>query len=1004
MIINKNSKTKGFTLVELLVTIVLLGVVMVVAIPRVSRWISRSQTESRETMEQTLLMAARSYGEENSSSLPKAIGDSTYITAKELKKSSYLKDDLVDYKNNSCMNDSTVMVYKSNKGYTYTPFLYCEGDTVPAQIVPEKPSIGITFTDELGNPIDPTKEEDASKNVSIARVDIDIKGNSAGTLNLDGYSYSISVQFDDTAEDKYVEIYNSGSINIGDSSSIKVRKSLSEFVDITTLTKVRVIVKANNVAGGTNEFSLDSSYKDYEGPRCGDTSGEPGVNSWDHTVKKRTISVQCIDGNGSGCVRDTFVKTFYEEMDTGIITIEDNAGNKTNCVVRVHIDWTAPTVTMKTYKRNADGSKGEEVASITASDSDNNKTLSSYKYGYGTASWLNKANYPYGVYYEVTATDVFTSVDGVWSENPANKKEKDAGVNNLTTKYNHNFSASPVNGFVLNADGWRLGTYVVSDLGGNKAKISVKAPLDRKDPGCTSSGGSTAWGKNPVVLKGTCSDEISGCKNSYIEKRITADTNSNGMSPGSVEDNANNSTVCPANQKVLIDNTPPNRPTVQLYKWKSKNSSDPTSSSGLNSYTSSQNGWSNIYIFATHSNVSDGNGSGIKNYQYVTTGVVGNHGSNSAGVNGDYYNFKKEGKSTIKWRACDNLNNCSSYSDLAYVNVDTVAPTISSIGYKYRSSTYGSNDKCQLYPNSNCNLVVAGSGVSKRLHIYSSSDRDRCKSEVRRGLNDSSSCTKSYKTDSINKPANESISWIRNIFSVNSGSSYVQILPSTLSATDATSGISNKYIYFRDTVDEGVTSSSGTLFYRSNSYYLISNSERRMTTGTRGSSYQIIVTDQAGNSSTWNLVVVYSGVCVYKDFWKYTPMDYDIKNKGYFATGWVERFYIRTFFGVENVVALHSWTYYSDNTYHILPGEGKCDNRSDNKGVGCQLHGWYKIGSHTYFFNTNEFDINITPNGSIVTGHNVRACENSSYYLIPPEGGCNTYYITRWCNGSGHCS
>ena len=155
-------------------------------------------------------------------------------------------------------------------------------------------------------------------------------------------------------EDKYVEIYNSGSINVGDSSSIKVKKSLSEFVDITTLTKVRVIVKANNVAGGTNEFSLDSSYKDYEGPRCGDTSGEPGVNSWDHTVKKRTISVQCIDGNGSGCVRDTFVKTFYEEMDTGIITIEDNAGNKVTYTLILKIDRTPPPVlTLSMYREDS---------------------------------------------------------------------------------------------------------------------------------------------------------------------------------------------------------------------------------------------------------------------------------------------------------------------------------------------------------------------------------------------------------------------------------------------------------------------------------------------------------------------------------------------------------------------------------------------------------------------------------------------------------------------------
>ena len=57
--------------------------------------------------------------------LPKAIGETTIITAMDLRSANYIKEDLYDANKKKCMN-SRVRIYKYNKsGYTYTAYIYC---------------------------------------------------------------------------------------------------------------------------------------------------------------------------------------------------------------------------------------------------------------------------------------------------------------------------------------------------------------------------------------------------------------------------------------------------------------------------------------------------------------------------------------------------------------------------------------------------------------------------------------------------------------------------------------------------------------------------------------------------------------------------------------------------------------------------------------------------------------------------------------------------------------
>lgn len=76
---------KGFTMIELLAAIVILGILSVTAIVAVTRLTEKARKEDERQYEQTLKMAAESYMQANPSELPKVIGETTFVTAKELK-------------------------------------------------------------------------------------------------------------------------------------------------------------------------------------------------------------------------------------------------------------------------------------------------------------------------------------------------------------------------------------------------------------------------------------------------------------------------------------------------------------------------------------------------------------------------------------------------------------------------------------------------------------------------------------------------------------------------------------------------------------------------------------------------------------------------------------------------------------------------------------------------------------------------------------------------------
>ena len=146
-------------------------------------------------------------------------------------------------------------------------------------------------------------------------------------------------------------------------------------------------------------------------------------------------------------------------------------------------------------------------------------------------------------------------------------------VNDGEFQLSKSYIDDSVGNVILSSDGVNQVKLVTYDQYGNSCTtISDEYYIDKTAPSCVSSGGSDEWTNSSITIKGTCSDNGSGCVED-ISKTYDSDTNTATASPGTVYDKAGNSTVCPADQTVRIDKTAPSCGSItgQSTVWTNKN-------------------------------------------------------------------------------------------------------------------------------------------------------------------------------------------------------------------------------------------------------------------------------------------------------------------------------------------------------------------------------------------------------------------------------------------------
>lgn len=113
-------KEKGFTLVELLVVIVIIGLLGLIAYPAISNLINDSRSDLANAQEQSIKNAAKNWVSDHPYSIPKYNGDELIISLCQLKIGSYIEPKLINPITNNMYDDKTKIVIKNNSNkYEY---------------------------------------------------------------------------------------------------------------------------------------------------------------------------------------------------------------------------------------------------------------------------------------------------------------------------------------------------------------------------------------------------------------------------------------------------------------------------------------------------------------------------------------------------------------------------------------------------------------------------------------------------------------------------------------------------------------------------------------------------------------------------------------------------------------------------------------------------------------------------------------------------------------------
>ena len=418
----KNNK-KGFSLVELLAVVVLLGILSVVAIIGVNSVIKKANIKYYETQENTLKMAAQSYTQDNRSALPKNIGQSKSIYLKTLQEKKYVEE-IKDRQGKACNSeDSYVRVFKSSQNsYEYTAYLVCNeyksGDNNNKY---NGPTIKVTYKDTKIDKDDIKLEEKTifSKvsGISIIATSYDnpyLSLNFTSENAILSYDYIIYECFDDNCTLNQV-LKSSGSKEASHQKKVNVDNAIS-LKKYLPRNLIKVVVNVIDKYGNDSTKIIKLQISDAKDPTCGEISGEGSSTNWINKASSelmREITVKCVDStSGSKCEREIYSQIFdanniNDNVSIGTIEIKSTNGGTNNCPVKVYIDTTAPT-TPVIDNPYFDGSDTDFT--ITASSSDKISGIDHFEYRYPNSSVEDEKNWTQ--FGEKNSTKVSLEVSG----------------------------------------------------------------------------------------------------------------------------------------------------------------------------------------------------------------------------------------------------------------------------------------------------------------------------------------------------------------------------------------------------------------------------------------------------------------------------------------------------------------------------------------------------------------------------------------------------------------
>ena len=122
----KNNSKKGFTIIELLAAVVIVGIIISLAVIVIDKYILQGRNAVDNQIEKQLILAAKSYYSNNKTKFITS-DDNVVVWYTTLKAENYMSNDLVDSNGNSCAK-SYVVVSKDKTKYSYSGCVLCDNN------------------------------------------------------------------------------------------------------------------------------------------------------------------------------------------------------------------------------------------------------------------------------------------------------------------------------------------------------------------------------------------------------------------------------------------------------------------------------------------------------------------------------------------------------------------------------------------------------------------------------------------------------------------------------------------------------------------------------------------------------------------------------------------------------------------------------------------------------------------------------------------------------------
>ena len=519
IIVNDNS---GFTLVELIVVIAIMGVILILALPQISKLQSANKDKKYDAYYSSIESGAKLYMDSQAKDLfgSNSSGCVT-VDYSDLKKQNLVKDfgssDVTCGRN----NETYVEVRKVNDNFLYSTSLVCRDSKDSKKIVYERKEVPTDY-EQKEVPTEPciNEPDKAGPTVNITpsehdwvqtkNLKITVKITDAYTLNKNiGILYYWTNSSGTKVSKDYTYSYKNKKGVKSVSYQIPTKNIPTDSGQYNLVVRQWISSSTNGIQDALGNQTVSDAtaglYKiDNVKPTCGSNDGK---TTW--TNKAFTIRQYCSD-DASGCTQNPYSKRFTSSTKTYTFTIKDRAGNTNTCKANVYLDVNKPTC----------GSND------------------------GKTSWVNK-------------------------DYTANVNCKDTGGSGCTQS---KFSKK------LTTDG-RTDSITIRDVAGNTTSCTVNKYLDKTKPTCGGiTGQSTSWTKNNRTISVKCSDNLSGCTKSSFSTTFDYSAKTDTIT---IKDSASNTRSCTVN--VYVDKTAPSAPTsgsIGSVSGSNKNASIKTAASG----------------------------------------------------------------------------------------------------------------------------------------------------------------------------------------------------------------------------------------------------------------------------------------------------------------------------------------------------------------------------------------------------------------------------------------